>query len=283
MSDENNILYSLISFICICSCISLSIIFSFIIYKTQNSSKNSTQNSTQNSSNNSLKSLSNLSLESNTSSKNNVVLPISIAKSNSNSKQIDCYINNNISSCTHPINDKKIFLKSGPLFKLSSSVDIDYFNKSTTNYYILASLSFLTEGFSEVATKEIIINTLDDLLTFFNNMENQFVRENTIPDKCLGVSTKIREESKDPYNTVCIFYPGLNTIHSIVDTLEKALLPFLSDKVLIDYYNMIESKLTNISELTILEYTMYLALLNKIKNSQFKYFTLCESDNNVNC
>lgn len=145
-------------------------------------------------------------------------------------------------------------------------------------------MSFISDGFILVSTKDIIINTLDDLLKFFNDMEDQFIRENTIPDKCLSVSQKIREESKEPYNQICIFFPGLNKINVISNLLETSLLPFLSDTVKNDYYNMIESKLINDNTLTILEYTMYLALLNTIKKSNFKYFTLCTSDNdNINC
>ena len=82
---------------------------------------------------------------------------------------------------------------------------------------------------------------------------------------------------------MCIFFPGLNKIDSIANILETSLLPFLSNNVMNDYYNIIVSKLNNNTTLTILEYTMYLALLNKIKK-QFKYFTLCTSNNeNINC
>jgi len=69
-----------------------------------------------------------------------------------------------------------------------------------------------------------------------------------------------------------------------VQILEKTLLPFLSTNILNDYYNMVNLKITNELERTILEYVMYLTLLNKIKNFQFKYFTLCTSDNElINC
>lgn len=228
-------------------------------------------------------------LSTSTSLFNNLKILTGISTQNSSSKpfQLDCNANNSpneVYDCSNPINNKKIILKSGPIFKLSSSTETDSFGKSSINYYILGSLSFMDEGIGSIATKEIAINKLADLLKFFDDMENKFIKNNKIPDKCLNVSVKIREESNPPYNSMCIFFPGLNKIDSIVKILESSLLPFLSNNVMNDYYNMIESKLNNNTQLTILEYTMYLALLNKIKNSQFKYFTLCNSNNEkINC
>lgn len=199
--------------------------------------------------------------------------------------ELDCTINlGEKYTCSNPINNKIITLKNGPIFKLSSSTDIDSFGKATINYYILGSLTFMTDKIISVSMKVININTLDDLLKFFNDAEDDFNTKNTIPDKCLNVSTKIRQDSKPPYNQICVFLPGLNKIDSISQILEKTLFPFLSTNILNDYYNMVNLKITNQLPLTILEYVMYLALLNKIKNSQFKYFTLCTSDNEIiNC
>lgn len=278
MSDNN--LYFISFTISIC-CIFLCI---FIFYLFSSSSSSLTESS--GSIFNKIKTLSGLSSLSFLSNTNNNQLSItkSIIKK---PFQLDCNVNdssNKVYDCSNPINNKKIILKNGPIFKLSSSTETDSFGKTTINYYILGSLSFMDEGIISIATKETTINTLVDLLKFFDDMENKFNQNNKIPDKCLNVSIKIREESKPPYNSMCIFFPGLNKIDAIVNILESSLLPFLSNTVMNDYYNMIESKLNNNTELSILEYTMYLALLNKIKNSQFKYFTLCNSNNEkINC
>lgn len=290
IEEDNTILYlsicCVILIFCISNCISV-----FMLYKKTTNTANTANHIVYSSGINTAsgttdKKTSTAVLSQNTSnSTNNQSLNIKKETSKKISTQLDCTANGNIYNCTNPKNNKIIKITSGPLFKLSSSTDIDSFGKSTINYYILASLTFLSVDIISVATKKKIINTLSDLLNFFNESENNFNKENTIPDKCLNVSTKIREESKAPYNSTCIFYPGLNKIHSIADTLEKALLPFLTDTIMNDYFNMIESNLNNNTVLTILEYTMYLALLNKIKNSQFKYYTFCTSDDNekINC
>lgn len=290
MSDnlpDNTFIYigvSLSLCIIVCVCISIS---AFMSYKTSNSQSNKLFASSTNTANSTTdkKTSTAVTKQNELNKTNNQSLNI---KQDTNSKrtrtQLDCTVNDNIYDCSNPKNNKKIKLISGPLFKLSSSTEVDSFGKSSINYYILASLSFLSTDIISVGTKEIVINTLDDLLNFFNASEDKFNKENTIPDKCLNVSTKIREESKAPYNSTCIFFPGLNKIDVIANTLERVLFPFLPDSVMNGYFNMIESKLNNDTVLTILEYTMYLALLNKIKNSQLKYFTLCTSDNeNINC
>lgn len=281
---DNNVYF--ISF-SISICCVLLILCIFVFYLTSTSS--STSSSSEYTSSylfNKIKTLTGLSTSSSLSNTNNNSL--SITKYTAKKiTQLDCNVNNLPNEnfdCSNPINNKKIILKSGPIFKLSSSTEIDSFGKSSINYYILGSLSFIDEGIVSIAKKEITINTLFDLLKFFDNIENKFNQNNKIPDKCLNVSIKIREESKSPYDSMCIFFPGLNKIDAIVKILESSLLPFLSNTVINDYYNMIDSKLNNNVQLTILEYTMYLALLNKIKKSQFKYFTLCNSNNEkINC
>lgn len=283
--DDNVYFISFSILISICCVLLILCIFVFYLTSTSATSTLSTE-STSSSLFNKIKTLTGLSTSSSLSNTNNNSLSIN-KSTTKKTTQLDCNANNLPNEnfdCSNPINNKKIILKSGPIFKLSSSTEIDSFGKSTINYYILGSLSFMDEGIVSIATKEITINTLDDLLKFFDNMENNFNKNNKIPDKCLNVSIKIREESKEPYNTMCIFFPGLNKIDAIVKILESSLLPFLSTTVMNDYYNMIDSKLNKNVQLTILEYTMYLALLNKIKNSQFKYFTLCNSDNEkINC
>jgi hypothetical protein len=203
------------------------------------------------------------------------------------SKQLKCKVNDDEKyTCINPVNNKMITLTSGPLFKISSSVEIDTFDKQFTDYYIMGSLSFMTQGFISIATNEIIISTLNDLLKFFNDYENIFNKENNIPDKCINVSKEIRLKSEEPYNTMCIFFPGLKTIHTVVKILELSLFPFLPNNVLNDYYNMINAKINNESSVTVLEYTMYLGLLNKIKTSNFKYYTICTTESDtitVNC
>jgi hypothetical protein len=286
-TETNTDTIVIIIVIVICSCI-LFIVSSLLIYirtsttTSSNSVKNASSNVVKNAATNAVKNA--VTNDATNASKNSSTL--NTTKVKGKATELDCYVDYKaqVYTCTIP-SDKKIYIKSGPLFKISSSIEKDSFGKISYDYYIIGSTTFLSDNIISVANKEIEINTIEDLLKFFNDMETNFNTENTIPDKCLNVSTKIREESGKPYNTMCTFFPGLNKIDSIASILEKALLPLISDKILNDYYNKIDGLINKQNpELTVLEYTMYLALLNKIKKSNFKYFTLCTSDNdNVNC
>ena len=155
---------------------------------------------------------------------------------------------------------------------------------TSINYYILTPVLFIVDSVISISLGEITINSLSDLLRVFNDIENKFNNESTIPDKCLGVPSKIREEGKYPYSKSCLFFPGLNKIDGVVRALEKGLYPHISNNILEEYYDIIEVKINDGMALTILEYSMYLGLLNHIKNSNYKYYSLCTSDNeNINC
>ena len=199
--------------------------------------------------------------------------------------QLDCTVNdNNKYTCTDPSTNKIITLVNGPIFKISNSVEKDSFGKETQEYYLIAPFVFIVDAIISVSLKEIPINSLQDLLKFFDDTENRYNTENTIPDKCLKVSIKTREESKPPYNQTCIFFPGLNKIDAIASTIQKSLLPYISDKILNQYFTTIDEKIKSNKSLTFLEYIMYIALLNHIKKYNYKYYTLCTSDNQIiNC
>jgi len=207
------------------------------------------------------------------------------------SKQLDCtvtlpsndFVNSGKYTCSDPTNNKIITLTDGPILKISYSTEKDSFGKETKNYYIIAPYIFIINTGISLASKDIIINSLQDLVDLFDKIDKQFVSENTIPDKCLNVPIKTREEAKAPYNTTCIFFPGLNKVNSIETIIEKAFFPYIQNSILTDYFDLINTKLASQTPtLTILEYVMYLALLNR--KPTFNYYTLCTSDDtSINC
>jgi hypothetical protein len=208
------------------------------------------------------------------------------AKVDSKLLQIDCTVNGNVYKCSNPQNlDKNITITDGPIFKISNSVEIDNFNKSTTDYYIIVPFVFIVDYIVSISTKEIVINSLNDFTKSLDDVERNYNNTNTIPGKCLNIPLKIRTESKAPYNTTCIFFDnGFGKISALSNIIEKSLLPALPDNVLNDYFNLTSNKINTISILTIFEYVMYLALLNKVKNKNNKYLTLCTSDDfNIVC
>jgi hypothetical protein len=233
-----------------------------------------------------------------TSSKTNLTLKLKETDhSKGDSTQIDCTINKGpIYTCTNPIDNTNIILKNGPIFNISKSIETDLFGSKTENYYIIGAYTFLVDGIVDVSSNDITINSVNDLNNFFNDIENKFESETYTYKKndvvitsqkgllfCQNLPETFRIESPAPYNTTCIFFPGLK-IDAIVKVLEKSFLPYLQQNVLNDYYNTLTTKISISKALTIIEYCMYLALLNKIKKSNFKYFLQCTSDDpNINC
>jgi hypothetical protein len=234
-----------------------------------------------------------------TSSKTNFTLKLKETDhSKGNSTEINCTVNNGpIYKCSNPIdNDSYITLKNGPIFSISKSDETDLFKNTTQNYYIIGAYSFLVDGIVNVSSDEITINSVNDLNNFFNNIENEFQSVTYTYKKkdvvitsskgllfCQNLPEAFRIESPEPYNTTCIFFPGLK-IDVIVKVLEKSFLPYLQQTVLNDYYNVLTTKISIFKELTIIEYCMYLAMLNKIKKSNFKYYLQCTSDDpNIYC
>lgn len=210
-------------------------------------------------------------------------LKIKVDQVNKSRKQLDCTVNLNKSTCSDPTNNKIITLTDGPILKLSYSTEKDSFGKTSKNYYIIAPYIFIIDTGISLASKEIIINSLEDLVNLFDTLDKRFISENTIPDKCLNVPIKIREEAKAPYNTTCIFFPGLNKIDSIEKIIQKSLFPYIGDSILTEYFVLINTKLNSQNPtLSVLEYVMYLALVNR--KSNYNYYTLCTSDDQtINC
>lgn len=233
-----------------------------------------------------------------TSSKTNLTLKLKETDhSKGDSTEINCTVNNGqIYKCSNPIDNTNIILKNGPIFNISKSTETDLFKNTTQNYYIIGAYSFLVDGIVSVSSNEITINSVKDLNNFFNNIENKFqstlytYKKNDVVITsqkgllfCQNLPEVFRIESPAPYNTTCIFFSGLK-IDAIVKVLEKSFLPFLQQNVLNDYYDTLTNKISISKELTIIEYSMYLALLNKIKKSNFKYYLQCTSDDpNINC
>ena len=281
--DELTIVVIAIS---ICVCISILFVGGFGVYfinlkKTQANDTTTSTTSTKSTSASNTSSLR--ANDSQSTSKSDIILKTVVPKGKGT--ELDCTVNLNKYTCTSPVDNKVIMLIEGPIFKISSSTEQDSFKNETINYYIIAPYVFLVDAILSIASGEKVINSLQDLLDFFNDMDKKYILENTIPDKCIQVPIKTREEAKAPYNTTCIFFPGLNKIDAIAKIFEKTFLIYLSNQVLTDYFSMVNDKINQVSpSLTILEYIMYLSLLNKIKNSNYNYYTLCTSDNsNVNC
>lgn len=231
---------------------------------------------------------------------------------------INCSIsnisNNLINACSNPFDDSHIIeLVEGPILKISKSSethnDIDKSNKpiviNTDNYYIIMPYVFAIDYANKLSKGLLLIETLPELLESFDDVENRFNNQNTIPDKCLGTSSSIRTESTAPYNTTCLFFPGLSSITAVSNTIQLAILPFIPLNILNEYYSAITKKIkdtkktfidtnvgcikdkktcnTNvqfISTLTILEYVMYLSLINYTKSGNYKYFGQCDTAGN---
>jgi hypothetical protein len=185
---------------------------------------------------------------------------------------LDCTINKGNYKCLNPETENSISLIDGKVFKISSSEEIDEKN-TTINYYIIAPLVFLSDILIELSLKELDVDNLEE---FFDYVEYRFNEENKIKDKCLKVPLKIREESKAPYNTTCIFFDGLNKINVLGDVLLDAFIPSIKKRVINEYFDLLLFKIEQESALSIIEYCMYLAILKQKKG--FKYVGTCSSD-----
>lgn len=180
-------------------------------------------------------------------------------------------------TCTNPLDSKKIKLKNGNVVKISSSTESDGYNK-TQDFYLMVPYIFIVDTIVNLGTRSINVRTLDDLLVLFERIDARFDTETKVRNKCMNIGSKTRNESKPPYNTTCIFFPGLSKIEAISNTLEKSFLPSIPENVLNEYFNLVDSKIKRDDALTFMEYIMYLALLNKLKKSNYKYYTTCTSD-----
>lgn len=237
--------------------------------------------------------------------------PLSNKVSKENAFEIDCSISNisNIlmNTCSDPLNTVQLIqLIDGPIVTMSSSTEVNSFDKKTIEYYIIVPYEFIVTYIISVANKEIVITTLEEFQKSLTNVNIEYSYNNKIPDKCMGLSNAIRTKSSPPYNTTCIFFK-ISTITALSKVIEKSLFPFIPISVLNEYFNVLNTKINNssniyldtsieclknkncntnikkISSLTILEYTMYLALINLIKSTNYKYFTQCtvDDDNNI--
>jgi len=195
------------------------------------------------------------------------------------SKKLICNIISDKYTCSDPINEKIIItLTDGPIFKISYSIEKEK-DSDVRKYYIIAPYIFIVNTGISLATKEVVINSVQELLALFDKIDTQYISENTLPDKCLNVPTKSRSDSM--YNTTCMFFPlQIETIEGII---KKSILPYIQESILNEYFNLINKKIAENPTLTILEYVMYIALLNRTSN--FEYYTSCKLDNNkgVNC
>lgn len=189
------------------------------------------------------------------------------------SKQLNCTVNLNKYTCSDPSNTKIITLTDGPIFKISYSNQTDSFDKVTKNYYILAPYVFMVNTGVSLATKEISINSLQDLLALFDKIDNQYVAENKIPDKCLNVPIGLR--NTNTYNTTCLFFL-INRIDILENLIKKTFFPYINQSILLDYFNLINKKISENQTITVLEYVMYITIFNRM--SKFKYSVKCKSD-----
>ena len=204
--------------------------------------------------------------------------------------QLDCAIKLKEKSttytytCAHPDTYKIIKLINGPVLKISSSNEIDAFNLKTTDFYIIVPFVFIVDFLVSVSLKEIEFKSLQDFIKEIERVDQTYQNTNTIPDKCLKVPVKTRAESKAPYNTTCIFFPGFSSIGALVGTLQKTIVKEIPIKILTEYYNSIDKKLeAKEPELTVFEYVMYVASMNRVKSTKYRYFGTCDSDQSITC
>jgi|LakMenEpi03Aug12_release.lakeMendotaPanAssembly.Ray.scaffolds.fasta_scaffold50271_3 hypothetical protein len=196
-------------------------------------------------------------------------------KKQSTSTQLLCKMISDKYTCTDPTNKKTIItLTEGLIFKISYSIE-KHPPKTGTDvrkYYIIAPYVFIINASISLATKEITVNSLQELLALFDKIDKQYISENTLPDKCLNLSVKTRGESI--YGTTCIFF-SLKQIDAIEGIIRKSIFPYIQASILDEYFNVLNKKIAAENPtLTILEYVMYIALLNR--TSKFEYYTTCK-------
>lgn len=204
-------------------------------------------------------------------------------KSKKQSKQLSCKVISDKYTCSDPTNKKTIItLTEGPILKISYSIEKDPPDTGTDvrKYYIIAPYVFMVNAGISLATKEIIINSVQELLALFDKIDKQYISENTLPDKCLNLPVKTR--GKSDYSTTCLFF-SLKQIEAIEGIIRKSMFPYIQASILDEYFNVLNKKIAAENPtLTILEYVMYIALLNR--TSKFEYYTTCKlDDTSTNC
>lgn len=291
-SNNTMLILSSIIFLCIfCICILTLGIIGYFVINSDNSSSTTSNSSASNSSTTSASSESSTISETNSK---NIVIPnipgiVNIeTDSTLKPKQLTCKVvedeNNVTITCSHPENSKTIKLISGRILTISSSEETDSFNKITTNYYILVPYIFIVDFVVSLSLKEIEITSVEGFNKTIDELDKKYHETNIIPDKCLKVSLKIRNESKEPYNTTCFFFPGLSSIGSLANIFRKTIIKEIPINILTEYYNIIDKKLQDKSPtITIFEYVMYIASMNLVKNTKYRYFAICNSKNNIEC
>lgn len=239
------------------------------------------------------------------------ILPIKIPKSSEKRTPVDIICTVNINdfmdfSCTDPKTDEtadnipenmpeypaysstkqSINIINGKVFKLSFSEEVNTSGNKILDYYVLVPYAFIVDFIIDLSLGAIKIQSLQDLFNTFDKIDSDFdkltVASNKpalIPDKCLKLQPSIRGESKPPYNTTCIFFPGLSKIGALSDTIEKILLPYIPENVQNEYFNMIDKKIkdTPIPTLTVIDYVIFLSMLNRLKKKKIDYKTECNS------
>lgn len=298
-SDNKTMLIIIIICVCLfCVCISI-FIGGYFITSSSSSKSNSKSNpvtSLLSKITNSPPPTSNVSASVKTSSTNTSSKPIPVIPGvpafeedkSLKSMGIECSVNvkdgKPVYTCTHPDNFKIITLTSGPIFKISYSEETD---PKTNDYYIIVPFVFIVDFLVAVNLGDYDIQTVQDFIREINKVDAEYEQTNTIPDKCLKLPMKIRNESKAPYNTTCIFFPGFTSIGALITTIQKGLIDIgkIPIKVLTDYYNMVDVKLqAKNPEITIFEYVMYVASMNKVKGTKYRYYGTCISnDETITC
>lgn len=279
------------------SCFFLLSIVGFVtFFMFNNSSTTSTTSTTISSASSNIKSGTQLRTQLSQQNKPLPKLPIAVPSNKEPRENItfNCYANpgKNLYTCADPSTDqlKNITLVDGPILKLSFSEEIQIFTldgkpteKKSLDYYILVPYAFIVDFVIDLSLGAFSIKTLHDLHKTFEKIETTFNKTNTIPDKCLKLKAEIRNAPKEPYNTTCIFFPGLSKLGALADTLEKVLLPYIPEQVQNEYFNSIDTKLqaSKTPTLTILEYVLYLGMLNRIKKKKLSYVMLCSSNDDT--
>lgn len=182
--------------------------------------------------------------------------------------------------------DKKITVENGKVLKISFSEEVNSSGIKTLDYYILIPYSFIVDFVIDLSLGEKSIKTLQDLYNSFDKIDTEFDKLTTklsLSDKCLKLKPNIRSESKPPYNTSCIFFPGLSKFGALADTLEKVFLPYIPENVQNEYFNIIDKKIKEPKPtLSVIEYVLFLGMLNRLKKKKLNYTVQCASSDLLN-
>lgn len=159
------------------------------------------------------------------------------------------YCKKDISECE--LNSNFIKIKNDGIIRISQEKDAKF-------YYIYTPYYFFTTFLKELYTNELEIKTYTDLLQQIEQLE--------IQDCSNFTETQINSTE---YQTKCIFN-RVNNLDAINSVLENTMFKAIPEQILYDLYVYLKEIKIKQTEITMLEYLLYVNLDNKYNNTNYK-------------